>query len=71
MPLRRITFQNVESYVETCKAKHNAVATVTKKLKYLRAAFNKAIRRGYLAKSPMVGWKWEKPEERHPHRDRG
>ncbi len=63
---RRVSFGMIESYVETLKAKKrpNTVATINKKLRYLRGAFNKAIKRGYLAKSPMDGWTWAKQKRK-------
>jgi len=55
---RRITFAMIESYVEAIRAKGNTPATVNKKLRCLRLSFNKAVRRGYLARNPMNGWSW-------------
>lgn len=60
---RRVTFAMVESYAEKMKAKGNTVATVNKKLRYLRAAFNKAVRREYLARSPMLNWQWTREDD--------
>jgi len=54
----RITFAVVEGYAEACKAAGNNQATINKKLRYLRAALNKAVRRGYARKNPMTGWTW-------------
>ena len=53
--LRRINYTTVEDYVAQLRTKGNATATINKKLRYLRAAFNKAIKRRYLAKNPMDG----------------
>lgn len=63
-PPRRVTFAMVESYVEALGVKGNTQATINKKLRYLRAAFNKAVKRGYLAKSPMVSWDWTAEQEK-------
>ena len=40
---RGVTFATVESFAELLRANGNATATVNKKLRYLRAAFNRAI----------------------------
>lgn len=56
---KRVTFDMVESYAEKLRANGNAVSTVNKKLRFLRAAFNKAIRRCYLTRNPMEGWRWQ------------
>ncbi|MBN1491209.1 MAG: tyrosine-type recombinase/integrase [Phycisphaerae bacterium] len=57
---KRITFGMVESYLHSCKARGNAASTVGKKAKILKAAFNAAIRRGYLARNPAVGLRLER-----------
>lgn len=62
----RIAFGMLESYVENLKAKGNSVATINKKMRYLRGAFNKAVRRSYLVKNPMVGWSWEREDRKPP-----
>ena len=54
--LTKVQFGMVEEYVKVCTAKGNKQATINKKLRYLRSAFNAAIRRGYLVKNPMSGW---------------
>lgn len=64
VPPRRVTFAMVESYVEGLGVKGNTQATVNKKLRYLRAAFNKAVKRGYLARSPMVAWDWTAEQDK-------
>jgi len=46
------------------KARTNSTATVNKKLRYLRAAFRKAVRRGYMGQSPMDGWQWDREEDK-------
>jgi len=63
-PPRRVTFAMIESYVEAMNAKGNTHATINKKLRYLRAAFNKAVKRGYLAKSPMSSWDWTAEQDK-------
>lgn len=62
--LRRITFADVEAYVDYLRGIGNAPATIAKKLRYCRGAFNLAVHRGYLAESPMRGWRWEKQKKR-------
>ena len=62
----RIVFGMLETYVENLKAKGNSLATINKKMRYLRGAFNKAVRRSYLAKNPMVGWSWEREDRKPP-----
>ncbi|MCP4592562.1 MAG: tyrosine-type recombinase/integrase [bacterium] len=54
----RVTFAMLEDYAEKMATKGNAPATVNKKMRYLRAAFRKAVRRGYMASNPMEGWQW-------------
>lgn len=54
----RATFATVEGFADRCKAAGNSQATINKKLRYLRAAFNKAVRRGYAKANPMDGWTW-------------
>jgi len=61
-----VTYSMVEAYVRHLVEKGNSTATRNKRLRYLRAAFNKAIRRGYIVRSPMDGWEWEKEEDRVP-----
>jgi integrase len=55
--LKDITFGLVERYEESLRADGLSEATVAKCLRYLRAALHKAVRRGYLAKNPMEGWR--------------
>lgn len=57
---RRVTYTMVEAYVahlrnadEDKDRKANKPATINKKLRYLRAAFNRAVKREYMAKNPM------------------
>lgn len=63
---RAATFAKLESYVQKLRAEGNSTATVNKKLRYLRAAFNKAVKRGYLAANPMRDWEWTREEEPVP-----
>ena len=62
--LRRVTFADVEAYVDHLRGIDNAPATIAKKLRYCRGAFNLAVHRGYMAESPMKGWRWEKQKKR-------
>jgi len=48
------------------KPRPNSPATINKKLRYLRAAFNRAIMRGYIARNPMDGWQWDREEDKAP-----
>jgi integrase len=61
---RQATFGAVESYVDQLRANGNRTATVNKKLRYLRGAFNKAVRRQCLAKNPMDGWAWQRENQK-------
>ena len=45
------------------RTKGNAIPTINKRLRYLRTAFKRAIRRGYAAVNPMEGWTWERENE--------
>lgn len=48
------------------KIKMNSPATIAKKLRYVRAALRKAVKRGYIGRSPMEGWQWQREEETAP-----
>ena len=61
-----VNFAMVERFVRFLRKAGNSTATVNKRLRYLRAAFNKAIKRGYVARSPMDGWEWQREEEKIP-----
>ena len=61
-----VAFAMVERYYLHLRTKGNALPTRNKRLRYLRAAFNKAIKRGYMATNPMVGWQWEREEQKIP-----
>lgn len=63
---RAVTFATIERYVAKLNEAGNSVATVNKKLRYLRAAFNKAVKRGYAVANPMADWQWTKEEELTP-----
>lgn len=64
--LQRIRFGMVEDFVGAARERGNSRATVNKKLRYLRAAFNKAVRRGYVARNPMIGWQWTAEDVKVP-----
>lgn len=55
-----VSYAMVEGYVKTLREKSCSVATINKKLRYLRAALNKAIKRGYCRTNPVAGWEWER-----------
>ncbi len=61
-----VTFGMVERFVQHLRKAGNSTATVNKRLRYLRAAFNKAIKRGRIARNPMDGWEWQREEEKIP-----
>ena len=63
---KRVTYTMVERFVSILRDKGNVTTTRNKKLKYLRAAFNKAVKRDYIARNPMTGWHWTREEEREP-----
>ena len=48
------------------KEKPSAIATRNLRLRILRAALNKAVKRGYVAKSPMGDWVWEAEDSPAP-----
>lgn len=54
----------IRRYVTHVREKGNAVATVNKKLRYIRLAFRTAVSLGYAGKSPMDGWNWQKATTR-------
>ena len=64
VPPRGVTFGMVETFVQQLKAKGNAPATCNKRLRHLRHAFRMAVRRGYAARVPTDGWKWERPDRK-------
>lgn len=48
------------------KEKPSSVATRTLRLRIMRAALNKAVKRGYVSKSVMDGWTWEDEDSPAP-----
>ncbi len=54
----------IRAYVEHCKEKGNAIATINKKLRYLRLAFNQAIQLDYASVNPLDRWSWQKEPKR-------
>ncbi|MHC4442444.1 MAG: tyrosine-type recombinase/integrase [Planctomycetota bacterium] len=58
VPPRLVRFGMIEEFADTYANKGNSQGTVNKKLRYLRAAFKKAIKRGYIIRNPMDGWTW-------------
>ena len=62
-----VTFGMIESYVAALRKRGNAAATINKKCRYIRAAMNKAVKRGYAGRNPMSdGWEWQAEEQRIP-----
>ncbi len=57
---KHVTYGMIESFVGHLKDKGNGVATRNKKLRYLRVAFKKAIKRGFMVVNPLDGWTWER-----------
>lgn len=51
----RVTYTMVESYVAKLRDRKLSGATVNQKLRYLRAAFNRGVKRGFLGVNPMSG----------------
>lgn len=63
---RLTRFGHIEAFVGHLRSKSNSVATINKKLRYLRAAFNKAVKRDYIARNPMAGWLWTREDVKEP-----
>ncbi len=61
---RNVRPSMVRAYVEHCKGNGNAVATINKKLRYLRLAFNEAIRLDYASVNPLGHWNWQRESKR-------
>lgn len=61
-----VTYVMVEAFATSLRERGNAVPTINKRLRYLRAAFNKAVARGYIGRNPMQGWQWAREELRVP-----
>ena len=62
-----ITYAMIEKFVAHMYSKRkNTVATVNKRLRYLRGALNKAVKRGYIVRNPMDEWQWEREEVKIP-----
>ncbi len=67
---RTVRQSTIKSYVEHLRTlghdteqkgqRKNCTATINKKLRYVRLAFNTGIRLEYLAKNPLDGWNWQK-----------
>jgi len=62
----RVTFAMIEGFVATLRERKLSVSSINTKLRYLRLSFNKAIKRGYMAKNPLDGWIWDKPNIKEP-----
>lgn len=61
-----VTYSMIERFSAECKNRGNAPATVNKHMRYVRAALNKAKKRGYLARNPMDQWQFERLERKIP-----
>ena len=61
-----VTFRMIEAYAGHLRRKGNGVATRNKRLRYIRAALNAAVRRQYLKVNPMVAWLWSREEIKIP-----
>ncbi len=63
---RDVSFAMIEKFSRSMEDRGNKTATRNKKMRYLRAAFNLGIRRGYIAKSPMAGWRFTREDRKPP-----
>jgi len=63
---RRVTYGMVEAHVDALRARGFGQATVNKRLRLLRGAFNKGVQRGYLAVNPMANGRFEAVDLRAP-----
>ncbi len=61
-----VTYRMIELFNRHLREKGNAVATRNKRLRYLRAALNLAVKRGYVKVSPMDSWEWEREDNKAP-----
>lgn len=57
---RDVSHGTIEVYVNRLADKGNSQATINKKLRYIRHALRKAVKRQYLAVCAMDGWVWTK-----------
>jgi len=64
--LSDVTYATIERYAHHCHEAGNNTSTVNKKLRYIRVTLNRAVKRGYLARSPMTGWEWQRETQRLP-----
>ncbi len=63
---KAVTFGTLEAFVEWLRKRKNTPATINKRLRYVRAALNRARDRGYVTANPMGKWRWEREEEKMP-----
>lgn len=61
-----VTYAMVETFVAWLRERGCSTATINKRLRYLRGSMNKAVKRGYITRSPMDDWIWEREEEPIP-----
>ena len=62
-----VSYAMIEKFVAHLYAKRkNTVATVNKRLRYLRGALGKAVKRGHIVRNPMDEWQWEREEVKIP-----
>jgi integrase len=64
--VRAVSYGMVEAFSRHLRDAGKATATRNKRLRYLRAALNRAVKRGYIVKNPMDDWEWEREEEKAP-----
>ncbi len=62
---KAVTYSMIEAYTAKLRDKSNKPATINKKLRYIRSALNRAIKRGYAGQNPMDSDLF-KSEEREP-----
>lgn len=63
---RHVTYRMIEDYHQHLRKKGNSVATRNKRMRYLRAVLNVAIKRDYLKSNPMDKWVWGSEERKIP-----
>lgn len=62
--LSSVKYATIESYIAKLRKGGNSVATRNKKCRYLRAAFNRAIKRGYASTNPVTSDLFQTEEQR-------
>lgn len=67
--VKAVTFSMIEAYIVKLRAKGLKPATINKKITYLKAAINKAIRRGYYAAENPIARELFQAVENKPPRE--